>query len=356
MKKRKILYWLLFAAVMLLLSGCGSREEEAEKGYKVYYVSPSGTKLQEASYEPSAQTFEELMDELLGQLALPPSGSTSALRDKTQINGYERGIDALRIDFDQGYYDLTNIEEVLLRAAVVKTICQIPGVTKVMITVEKQQFRDAKGNLVPAMDSSSFIDTQEGGINSYLFAALTLYFPDSGTNQLVKEIRNLHYSSNMVLERVVVEQLIEGPEESGRKALFNNNVRIQNLYIQNGICTISLDAEANKMAADLTLDPQTVLDAVVDSICETCDGITGVRFEIEGDSSGLFRDAVELNQVFVPDTQEADMETSETTEQQAQDAAAPAEGSTEQEVSNNETEGEAGAGQVVGVDPSLAEE
>ena len=38
--------------------------------------------------------------------------------------------------------------------------------------------------------------------------------------------------------------------------------------------------------------------AVVNSICATCDDITGVRFEIEGDASVRFRDEVELDQEF----------------------------------------------------------
>ena len=100
----------------------------------------------------------------------------SALQGNVSVEGYERGIDALRIDFSKEYYDLGNTEEVLLRAAVVKTFSQIPGVTKVMITVEKEQLCDAQGQPVPAMDADSFIDTKEGGINSYLYAKLALYF------------------------------------------------------------------------------------------------------------------------------------------------------------------------------------
>jgi germination protein M len=311
-KKRKT-FGLILLFLVICMAGCGKSHQEKEaEGYKVYYVNASGLRLVETSYEPSAQTFEEMMDELMGALSAAPSGYTSALAGNTKYLGYERGIDALRVDFSEEYYSLTNIEAVLLQAAVVKTLCQVPGVTKVMITVGSEQATDPEGEPIPAMDANDFIDTKEGGINSYLYATLSLYFADADGDALSCETRNLHYSSNMVLERVVVEQLIQGPETSGLKALFTKNVKIQNLYIQDGICTINFDEEANKTPSESSPDPELVLKAVVDSICETDDDITGVKFEIDGDGDVLFRDKVSLNQVFEADSTDVVSEEMET--------------------------------------------
>ena len=209
MKKTGILLLTLLA--MLLLGGCTKKADE-ENEYTVYYVNTEGTSLTESKYTPTAATFDELMTELLDKLKQAPSGQASAIKSGVAVEGYERGIDALRIDFSQSYYDLSNTDEVLLRAAIVKTFSQIPGVAKVMITIGSEQLRDAEGQPVPAMDASSFIDTKEGGINSYLYAKLSLYFPDASGKKLEQETRTLHYSSNMVLERVIIEQLIAGPK------------------------------------------------------------------------------------------------------------------------------------------------
>lgn len=300
MNSRKKLL-ILPLLLVLLVTGC-SRKQERETGYKVYYVNTEGTRLTDVSYTPEAETFEEMMDELLGALSQAPAGYESALPENVTINGYERGIDALRIDFSQEYYTLSNTDEVLLRAAVVKTVSQIPGVVKIMITVGGTQLEGADGQLVPAMDADTFIDTKEGGINSYLYAKLVLYFANKDGNRLVREERNLHYSSNMVLERVVLEELIKGPQASGEKALFTDDVKIKSINVQNGICTISLDEEANRTVSDNPPDAETVLYAVVNSLCETCDDITGVKFEIDGVSDGKFRDSVDLNQVFMANT------------------------------------------------------
>ena len=297
MNRKRTLCWLVLAAAVLLV-GCGGRKQEEENSYTVYYINSTETRLLESSYVPSAQTFEEMMDELWGQLLKPPVGYLSVVPSDVTFNGYERGIDALRIDFSKEYYDLSNTQEVLLRAAVVKTFSQVPGVAKVMITVEGEQLVDLEGEPVPAMDANSFIDTKEGGINSYQYATLELYFANEEGDRLVKEMRNLHYSSNMVLERVVVEQLIKGPENKKLDPLFSGDVRIQNLYIQDGVCTVTFNAAADQQPSESSLKPETALYAIVNSVCATCDDITGVRFEIEGNEDGKFRGEVDLAQVF----------------------------------------------------------
>lgn len=297
MKKTNIL-GLAILTIILLLAGCG-RKTVNEKEYTVYYVNTAGTRLVESSYSPKAETFDEMMPELMNQLTLAPDEYISALPGNVSFLGYERGIDALRVDFSKEYYDMSNTEEVLFRAAVVKTVCQIPGVMKVMITVEKEQAKDSDGEPIPAMDINTFIDTKEGGINSYLYATLILYFADEDGTLAAQETRNIHYSSNMVLERLVVEELIKGPETSGLNAVLDENVRIQNIYTQNGICTINFDESVNKAPSEEGIDPEVALYAIVNSICDTCDSITGVRFEINGDNETKFRDKVDLGQIFM---------------------------------------------------------
>lgn len=300
---RVILPVLLF---FLFLSGCSREEREEEAGYMIYYDTPEGTQLQTSSYVPAAQTFEEIMEELAGELAKAPAGFESVLKDGVKIQGYQRGIDALRIDFSKEYYDLDNVDEVLLRAAVVKTFSQVPGVTRVMITVDGAQLLDDEGNPVPAMDREDFINTKEGGINSYQYAALSLYFVNPGSGKLSKEIRNLHYSSNMVLENVVTEQLIQGPEESGLVPVFLDTVKIISVHVQDEICVIDFDSAVNQAPVECTADAETVLYALVNSICDTCDGVEGVRIRINGESDTVFRNEIPLNQVFYMEMSEVE--------------------------------------------------
>jgi germination protein M len=333
--------------MLALMGGCAQEKTEEETGYLIYYDTPEGTRLQTSSYQPTAQTFEEIMDELAGQLATPPIGMESVLKDGVTIQGYQRGIDALRIDFSKEYYDLDHVDEVLLRAAVVKTFSQVPGVTKIMITVDNEQLVDDEGELVEAMDRDDFINTQEGDINSYQYASLMLYFVDSETGKLVREVRSLHYSSNMVLENVVTEQLLKGPEDADLSPVFVSSVKLLSVHVQDGICTIDLDSAANQYPTESRMSARTALYALVNSICDTCDGVEGVRIRIDGESDAVFRDEIPLNQVFYMETSEVETAAeldSKATEMEEVQTQAETEADTEQ-MSEEETGADSGEAQ-----------
>ncbi|MCD8023240.1 MAG: GerMN domain-containing protein [Lachnospiraceae bacterium] len=335
--KRSICAFLVLFALLLLTAGCENNSSESTT-YTIYYKNTSGTSLYEVSYKPSAETFDEMMTELMAQMATVPADAVyvSTLPETVVYQGYERGIDALRIDFSSEYYEMDNITEVLLRAAVVKTICQIPGVTKIIITVNSEQLVDANGDLVAAMDAESFIDTKNGGINSYQTASLVLYFPNQDGTMLLKEVRNVDYSSNMVLERVIVEQLIAGSEYSDRMALLNSSTEILDVTTKNGICTINFSEEFNQAPTDGAASAEVALYAIVNSICETSDTINGVKFTVEGSSNVTFWDEIDLNNVFI--MKESLIET-ETLESDTEISAAEAEG--ESAVDNGDADDEA---------------
>ncbi len=296
--KRRWSLILILAFCILALAGCERQEEDDEEEYIVYYVNTEETRLVESPYVPTSQTFDGIMEELSEQLANPPAGVTSALFGDAEILGYQRGIDALRVDFSKEYYDLTNTEEVLLRAAAVKTFVQVPGVIKVMITVEGEQLEDLDGQLVPAMDGDSFIDTKEGGINSYQDASLSLYFAGEDGQELKRQMRSIHYSSNMILSRVVVEQLIAGPQGRHLSPVLPESTVIENIHIQDGICTVYFSEGANQAPAESQASAQASLYAIVNSICDTCNDIQGVRIVIDNGAVNTFRGEISLDQTF----------------------------------------------------------
>ncbi len=301
-EKRRCIGFLLICMAVLLLCGCSDQGNQSAASYTIYYKSLSGTSLAEAAYTPAAQTFDELVEELLDEFREAPADElyTSAMPEGVGIQGYEKGIDFLRIDFSLSYYEMNNIEEVLLRAAVVKTLVQIPGVTKVMITVDSEQLVDADGNVVGAMNEDSFIDTKNGGISSYQYATLVLYFPTRSGDKLQKEVREVDYSSNMVLERVIVEQLISGPGDPSCRIAVNPSAEILDVSTKNGICTINFSEEFNQIPTDSAApSAEAALYAVIDSICSTSDAIDGVKFSIEGQSNLLFWNEIDLNNVFL---------------------------------------------------------
>ncbi|MCC8101369.1 MAG: GerMN domain-containing protein [Clostridiales bacterium] len=360
MKKKRIFSFCALSvliAMLLLLGGCGKKDEDSTS-YTIYYKNASGTSLYEVSYSPDAETFDEMMTELMAQMSTVPEEAvyTSVIPETVLYQGYERGIDALRIDFSSEYYEMDNITEVLLRAAVIKTICQIPGVTKIMLTVDAEQLVDANGELVAAMDAESFIDTKNGGINSYQTTSLVLYFPNADGTKLLKEVRNVDYSSNMVLVRVMLEQLMAGSDYSNRLAVMNSSAEILDITTKNGICTINFSEEFNSPPTENAPSAKTALYAIVNSICETADDVEGVKITIDGSSNVKFWDEIDLNDVFLLNESLIEVESLESETEEAATELNEAEGEPESENSDDALASPEGDedGVVAGADGAIA--
>lgn len=115
----------------------------------------------------------------------------------------------LTIYFDADYLNMNEVEEVLCRAAIVRTVTQIAGVDCVNFYVDETPLTDAEGRLVGTMYRESFVENPGEQINSIQNTNLTLYFSNETGDGLVKETRKVHYSSNISLEKLIMEQLLQ---------------------------------------------------------------------------------------------------------------------------------------------------
>ncbi|MBQ6323166.1 MAG: GerMN domain-containing protein, partial [Lachnospiraceae bacterium] len=176
---KKIL-WLL-GLLLLLLTGCQAKEEKtsvkAERNpdeYVIYYTNLERTALKEAEYTVSETSFEGMLDQLLDQMQRSVDEETlSALPPEVKINAHTLiGIDNLCIDLNAGYLGLSRTSQMLLRAAMVKTLVQLPGIYHVSITVEGQPVAEESGAEIGPMDDNTFIISGGYGINFYHEAAL----------------------------------------------------------------------------------------------------------------------------------------------------------------------------------------
>ena len=295
--KRK--YLITFLLLALLLGGCGQSEKTKDsKYYTIYYTNLSGTRLENKRFVPESDRFDGILTELLDQFSDPGySDVVSAMPLGVSINGYTMGVDDLQVDFNASYLGLSNVQEILLRSALVKTLVQLPGIARVRITVDGQPLKDSDGREVSAMNEESFIDSRGEGINSYHYVTLDLYFSNAAGDKVVKEMRNVFYSSNLIIEKVIVEQIIRGPANEKLLAVANPSVLVKSVKISKNVCVIDLDSRFNNEPGSASVKPETCLYAFVNAICDACD-VEGVKFKIDGESNVRFRGKVNLDRVF----------------------------------------------------------
>lgn len=243
---KKIYCTLIVCLMLFSFASCGKEQADSSQIYQVYYVSNSETKIEAHDYVMQSEDLKEQLEELFSCL--------SAIPDKLEYKapfsmGYEMlsykledGM--LQIDVSSAYLELPATTEVLVRAAIVRTLTQIADVKYVGITVEGNQLCDNKGEQVGWMNADLFIDNDGNEINTYELTKVMLYFANDDGTKLIAAYREKHYSTNTPLERFVVEELIAGPsgQVDGIYPSVNPETKIINVSTKDGICYVNLDA------------------------------------------------------------------------------------------------------------------
>lgn len=298
MIKRYILVqqFFLLISLLLLLTGCG--QEEVSSEYHIEYLNKEKTKIIKMPYEPKADSVEELIPEFLAMLS---SDSESVecrkpIPNDVEITDYSLDGALLSIYFDSDYNNMNAVEEVLCRAAVVRTMTQIDGVDCVTFYVGEAPLSDADGNIIGSMNEENFIENPGEQINSIQNTSLTLYFSNEEGNGLVRETReDVYYSGNISLEKLIMEQLLEGTEMEGAKSAIPEGTKLLTVSVVDGICYVSLDD--NFRNQDYQVSEAVVIYSIVNSLTEL-PTISKVQISVKGDTSGVYRDSFELSQMY----------------------------------------------------------
>lgn len=294
MKKRKVTA-LVMALVLgsVAFSGCGKKETESK--YKIYYVNEEQGEVLAESFVPSEETTQTMLEEMTEKLNKKNAEGHTLLPENIEIQSCVDDDGMIRVDFNQEYHDLNPVDEVLLRASIVKDYVQIPNIYLVTITAEGTPIVDSQGQEIEAMSLDSFLENTGKEIMAYQYKELNLYFTNEEGNQLVPEARQVYYNGNTPIEKVIVEQLLRGPGESGHYATLPSDTRIVGVSVADGIAYVNLGKQFVDEA--LPVDAQIPIYSIVNSLIDA-GNVSQVQISINGDTSLLFKDKVDMNQLF----------------------------------------------------------
>ncbi len=299
-RKRNIGIFLLLIGMVFLASGCGREKKTEGKSFQVYVVNTEETKIFPREYETVSEDQETLIHELIRELqkSAEKLEYKAPLDGDFQLIGHTLEAGQLILNFDEKYRELPVTTEVLIRAAVVRTMSQVPGIDHVSFQIRQSPLTDAAGNVIGIMSADQFIDNTESEINSREQAKLRLYFANEEGTGLVEIIRTLEYSSNVAMEKLVVEELIRGPEVQVRSKAFptiHSDTKILGVTVKDGTCYVNLSSQfLNKIES---VSPEVTIYSIVNSLIELSN-VNRVQIAVDGDSSLTFMEKIPLSTVF----------------------------------------------------------
>lgn len=293
MKKYQI---LVLSLIILIMTGCSQQEVELTASHRIYYVNNTDTKLVSEGYEPKGKTTDELVTELLNRLATPAENITyrAPLNETVQLSEYKlEENEQLTLYFTEGYSSLTGVGEILTRAAIVKTLCQIPGVEHVAFYVNGQPLMKTVEQPVGWMAASDFLDNTGAETNFAQVAYLTVYYANIYGDKLKEAHLKVEYIGNKTQEQLVLEMLINGPieEMDNMRPTLSENVKINQVTTKDGICYV--DFNSNFMDKPVTVTENVAVYSVVNSLVEL-PNVAQVQITVDGETKKVYQ-SIPLN-------------------------------------------------------------
>ncbi|MBS7303364.1 MAG: GerMN domain-containing protein [Lachnospiraceae bacterium] len=297
MKQKKLLFFF-FSVLLLFCAGCGRKENatEGKDRYSIYYLNREETKIAEFAYYTDTKEPMKVLGELLQVLGQTPQNvGYHETISNFMITAFSINDNVVQISVDDHYSDLSPTTEVLTRAAIVRTLSQIDGITYVSMKQGNHDLTDHTGAVINAMTADQFVDNAGNEINTYENVNLTLYFASENGKYLIKAIRSVEYNSNISVEKLIVEKLIGGPIGEGLYPTINSNTKIESVTVKDKICYVNLSEDFLNQQYNVL--PEVTIYSLVNSLVEL-ESVNKVQIAINGDTGKVFREIIELSSPF----------------------------------------------------------
>lgn len=297
----KVLFLLgLMLLQVVLLAGCGSEEPQGTP-IDISYLNKNETKLVTETHYLTGRDTKEMIVEVLTLLCSVPDNKElkATLTSGINIITYSYDGEQVIVSLGEKYKELSRTTEVLTRAAVVRSLTNIPEVNYVMITVNGESLTDISGNAIGIMTSDMFVNnagTQVEAAESRV--TLRLYFANEEGDRLVAVNREIVHNadvSNVPMEKLVVEQLVSGPANDETYPTISPDTKLVNITVKDGVCYLTFDSALLTAVNNVTTD--VTIYSIVNSLVELSN-INKVQISVDGNKGGKFRDKYEAATVF----------------------------------------------------------
>ena len=293
--------WMLSFGLLILMSagvfGCGQEEGTGKtdeiKGTYLCYVNTEEDSLARESYEIQGETADEEVEDVLEEMQKEADSIDyrSAFPDHVSVTDWSLTDGRLDLTFSDSYLRMSKGEEVLLRAALVETLGQIIGVDEVGFFTGEGPLTDSDGQEIGYMSPEDFVQNTGSTLHSYQLQELKLYFAGEKGDCLEPETVSLRYNSSTSIEKLVVEQLIKGPEKEGMLAVIPPETRVLGVSVREHICYVNFDQEFLNGVPGVT--PEATVYAIVNSLTES-GNVSQVQISVNGESDIQYMNRIDL--------------------------------------------------------------
>lgn len=290
---------VILLVLACLFTGCRKNADSVpmDEGVFIYRVNADGTGLYVEPYDYPLES-EDFIEHTISLLSEPASKNeyTAPVGSAFSLLKSELSDGVLHLDFSEEYKAQESTDEILKRAAIVRTLTQSDKISGLSFTVEGEPLSDKNGVPLGVMSGDQFILNAGREINAYERSTVTLYFADEDGTGLKEVKRTVVYSGNISLDRVVMDELIKGVSEGEDVyPCINPATKVLSTTVNDLVCYVNLDSSF--LTQYYTVRPEVTIYSIVDSLVQL-PNINKVMISVDGDSSVTFLENISLSAPF----------------------------------------------------------
>ncbi|MBR5712462.1 MAG: GerMN domain-containing protein [Lachnospiraceae bacterium] len=278
----------------ILLSGCEDDEKKnvTENGpYVLYFLGDDNASVVTVSYELRAKTDEGAVYELLHSLkntyeADDETIYRSLFPEEVTVEQTEITEDHVVVVFLSGFTFIEDrVRETMLRGAIVKTLCRIPGVTGVMLLNSDGSQILANGIEVGVQTGKDYAFSVDEVLDPEM---IDFFFIDTSGNGVRRISRAVRLDDFKLREQYLLEILFSGPLEN-EMHVFNGipaGVRVNSISTRNRICYLDLNSKFMDKYSNTR--GEAVIYSIVNTLT-TCSYIDSVVITVDGKPLDSYR-------------------------------------------------------------------
>ncbi|MCR4694800.1 MAG: GerMN domain-containing protein [Pseudobutyrivibrio sp.] len=291
---KKFLSLILVFALGLSMVACGHNQESSK--YKIYYLNTEKTGIIPIEYEYKNADASAMVEEAIEEM----HNSTDnveyipSIPSGVQVKEYVFDENNLSIYLEGDYAAMDMYTEILVRAAIVKTLTMIDGVSSVTFYLNGEPLKNSNDDIVGAMTANMFVDDFGQETDSLFSTTLTLYFASADGASVVAEKRQVYYSRSQSPEKLIMDELMDGPVSEDLLKTIPDSTKINSISVSDdGVCIVNFDSSFE--TAVLNVTENATIYSIVNSLTEL-DTINQVQILVNGEMPHLSNLDVDLSE------------------------------------------------------------
>jgi len=285
MNKKRLLFGLVFILIVIgIIFGTKifNRDDNASATeIDVYFLNENASAIVAEKMNIACDENEDIIKCVIERLIDGSSDSKKKpiMSKETKLNSYEKQTDGLVVDFSEEFLSGDHTNNTLSAYAIVKTLCQLQGVTSVKVTVNSEELLGPDGSVIDFLSGEDInIEKDTDGTETKF---ITLYFANEKNEKLIRENRTVKITDSRPVEEYVVKELISGPANAKLQPVLAPDTAVISVETTDGTCFVNFASNfVSKNSGDSKKD-NIVIYSIVNSLT-SLEHINEVQFLVEG--------------------------------------------------------------------------